>query len=98
MFWGKPLYQDIYSSIYIYIYIVQSTDTCFTVLQLVSVAWNNLNEFHQTLAHTIVRDYRMWDSTGNESQSAQTSTRVVNIALLLIGIHGNFTECSTTPM
>ena len=30
---------------YIYIYIVQSTDMCFAVLQLLSVAWNNLNEF-----------------------------------------------------
>ena len=39
----------LYINVYIYIYIVQSTDTCFTVPQLISVAWNNLNEFHQLL-------------------------------------------------
>ena len=29
--------------IYIYIYILPSTDTCFTVPQLISVAWYNLD-------------------------------------------------------
>ena len=29
--------------IYIYIYIVQSTDTCFAVPQLISVSWYNLD-------------------------------------------------------
>ena len=33
----------IYLYINVYIYIVQSTDTCFTVPQLISVAWYNLD-------------------------------------------------------
>ena len=36
----------LYIYIYIYIYIFQSTDTCFAVLQHISVAWNNPNEFY----------------------------------------------------
>ena len=30
-------------TVYIYIYIVQSTDMCFAVPQLISVAWYNLD-------------------------------------------------------
>ena len=45
------IYRFNYIYIFIYSYIVQSTDTCFAVLQLISVAWNNLNEFHHLLKH-----------------------------------------------
>ena len=46
------MYVCVYIYIYIYIYIVQSTDTCFAAAhQLISVAWNNLNEFYHILKH-----------------------------------------------
>ena len=40
------IYVYMYTHICMYVYKVQSTDTCFAVLQLISVACNNLNEFY----------------------------------------------------
>ena len=75
-----------------------STDTCFAVPQLISVAWYNLDMAWQPFipkrlsVATASRERKViW------GQSAQTTTRVVGFALLLKDIHTNFTECSTTP-
>ena len=84
-----------------------STDTCFAVPQLISVAWYNLDMAWQlfipkqllvatacgiiAVMHTSRERKVIW------GQSAQTTTRVVGFALLLKDTHTNFTECSTTP-
>ena len=101
------LHIHIYIYIYIYVYI-QSTDTCFVVPQLISVAWYNLGMAWQlfiskrlsvttacgtmAVVHTSRERKAIW------GQSAQTTTRVVHgFALLLKDTHTNFTERSTTP-
>ena len=88
--------------IYIYIYIVQSTDTCF-----ISVAWYNLDMAWQlfipkrlsvrTACGTIAVMRTSRERKAIWGQSAQTTTRVVGFALLRKDTHTNFTECSTTP-
>ena len=50
----------------IYIYIVQSTDTCFAVPQLISVAWYNVKSgYGMAIIYTqaIVSDNRLWDNS-----------------------------------
>ena len=72
--------------IYIYIYI-QSTDTCFAVPQLISVAWYNLDMVWQlfmskrssvtTACGTIAVMRTSRERKAIWGQSAQTTTRVV---------------------
>ena len=93
----------VYIYIYIYIYIYSS------IYRHVFRCQCRLEQYEWvspiTLAHAIVSDYSTTAQVTTTSrqrevrvaQSAQTSTRVVSVALLLIGVHGNFTECSTTP-
>ena len=91
--------------IILYIYI-QSTDTCFTVPQLISVAWYNLDMAWQpfipkrlsvtTTCGTIAVMRTSRERKAIWGQSAQTTTGVVGFALLLKDTHTNFTEHSTT--
>ena len=77
---------------YIYIYIVQSTDTCFAVPQLISVAWYNMDMAWQlfipkrlsvrTACGTIAVMRTSRERKAICGQSAQTTTRVVGFALL----------------
>ena len=59
-----PTLSETSSKQYIYIYIVQSTDTCFAVPQLISVAWYNLDMACQLIyTQAIVSDDRLWDNS-----------------------------------
>ena len=99
------MYVCMYVCIYISIYI--STDTCFAVPQLISVAWYNLDKAWQpfirkrlpvtTACGTIAVMRISREHKAIWCQSTQTTTRVVGFALLLKDTLTNFTECSTTP-
>ena len=81
---------------YIYIYIVQSTDTCFAVPQLINVAWYNLDMAWQlfipkrlsvtTARGTIAVMHTSRVRKAIWGQSAQTTTRVVGFALVEVQI------------
>ena len=81
-------------------------DTCFAVLQLISVAWYNLDMAWQlfipkrlsatTACGTIAVMRTSRERKAIWGQSAQTITRVVGFALLLKNTRTNFTESSTT--
>ena len=92
--------ENLYLSLYIYI--VQSTDMCFAVPQLISVAWYNLDMAWQlfipkrlsvaTACGTIAVMRTSRERKVIWGQSAQTTTRVVGFALLLKDTHTNFTK------